>query len=169
MDSIEPPSFSLGFDLDAASDPQSVSYQKNPSSSVYDQQEPGITISDSDREFEPAFSSPPVLKRLRRGIDTDKCSAKDDRRVVSEVLDCKDNRDDDIEEFSSPEDFPTGNCILSFAFSFPMYLCEMGSHCNVDEVISLFTRWVYVRISFNFAGEKGGNLGFSDRRYIDIA
>ncbi|VVA98995.1 unnamed protein product [Arabis nemorensis] len=109
MDSIEPPSFSLGFDLDAASDPpQSGSYQKNPSSSGYDEQEPGITVSDSDREFEPGFSSPPVLKRLRRGINTEKCSAKDDRGVgvASAVLDCKDDRDDDIEEFSSPEDFP---------------------------------------------------------------
>ncbi|CAL9221601.1 unnamed protein product [Arabidopsis halleri] len=102
MDSIEPPSFSLGFDLDAASDSH-----RNPSSSgdrfIGDgdnEPEAGLTVSDSDRELEPDFRSP-VLKRLRRGINPNKCSAKDDRTVAIE------DRDDDIEEFSSPEDLPT--------------------------------------------------------------
>ncbi|CAH8261191.1 unnamed protein product [Arabidopsis lyrata] len=102
MDSIEPPSFSLGFDLDAASDPH-----QNPSSTgdqlIGDgdnEPEAGLTVSDSDRELEPDFRSP-VLKRLRRGINPNKCSWKDDRGVAIE------DRDDDIEEFSSPEDFPT--------------------------------------------------------------
>lgn len=113
MDSIEPPSFSLGFDLDAASDPH-----QNPSSTgdqlIGDgdnEPEAGLTVSDSDRELEPDFRSP-VLKRLRRGINPNKCSWKDDRGVAIE------DRDDDIEEFSSPEDFPTGNYILSFCFVF---------------------------------------------------
>ncbi|KAG7577998.1 hypothetical protein ISN45_Aa03g022230 [Arabidopsis thaliana x Arabidopsis arenosa] len=102
MDSIEPPSFSLGFDLDAASDPH-----QNPSSTgdqlIGDgdnEPEAGLTVSDSDRELEPDFRSP-VLKRLRRGINPNKCSWKDDRGVAIE------DRDDDIEEFSSPEDFHT--------------------------------------------------------------
>ncbi|CAA0383097.1 unnamed protein product [Arabidopsis thaliana] len=106
MDSIEPPSFSLGFDLDAASDLQSEIHQ-NPSSTgdqlIGDgdnEPELGLTVSDSDRELEPDFTSP-VLKRLRRGINPNKCSVKDDRSVAVE------DRDDDIEEFSSPEDFPT--------------------------------------------------------------
>lgn len=112
MDTIEPPSFSLGFDLDAASDPQSDSHQ-NPSLSgdqlIGDEPEPGLTVSDSDRELEPDFASP-VLKRLRRGINPNKCSAKDDRGVANELLSCREDRDDDIEEFSSPEDSsPTGN------------------------------------------------------------
>lgn len=117
MDSIERPSFSLGFDLDAASDPQSCSYQ-NPSSPGDDEPEPVLTVSDSDRELEPGFSSP-VLKRLRRGVNIDKCSAKDDRDVANDLLDCK---DDDIEEFSSPEDFPTGNYISELCFLFPCYV-----------------------------------------------
>lgn len=111
MDSIEPPSFSLGFDLDDASDPQSSS-NLNPSSAddplIGD--EPGLTVSDSDQELEPNFASP-VLKRLRRGINTDKCSAKSDRAVATEFLSYKEDRDDDIEEFSSPEDFPAGSYI----------------------------------------------------------
>ncbi|KAL1197343.1 hypothetical protein V5N11_011933 [Cardamine amara subsp. amara] len=104
MDSIEPPSFSLGFDLDDAPDPQSTSNQ-NPSSAGDDEDYPGLTVSDSDQELEPDYASP-VLKRLRRGINTDKCSAKSDRAVANEFLSCKEDRDDDIEEFSSPEDFP---------------------------------------------------------------
>ncbi|EOA30520.1 hypothetical protein CARUB_v10013643mg [Capsella rubella] len=106
MDSIEPPSFSLGFDLDAASDPQSDSHQ-NPSPSgdqlIGDEPEPGLTVPDSDQELDPAYVSP-VLKRLRRGINPNKCPAKDDRGVASDLLGCREDRDDDIEEFSSPED-----------------------------------------------------------------
>ncbi|XP_010508968.1 PREDICTED: uncharacterized protein LOC104785443 [Camelina sativa] len=111
MDSIEPPSFSLGFDLDAALDPQSDSHQ-NPSFSgehlIGDEPEPepepGLTVPDSDQELEPDFASP-VLKRLRRGINPNKCPAEDDRGVASELLGCREDRDDDdIEEFSSPED-----------------------------------------------------------------
>ncbi|CAA7032409.1 unnamed protein product [Microthlaspi erraticum] len=86
MESIEPPSFSLGLDLDGASDPQpeSGSYQYRSS--------PG--------EDEHGFSSP-VLKRLRRPNSID--SAKDDRGVASELLGCKEDRNDDIEDLSSPD------------------------------------------------------------------
>jgi len=125
MDSIEPPSFSLGFDLDAASDLQSEIHQ-NPSSTSDqligdgdNEPELGLTVSDSDRELEPDFTSP-VLKRLRRGINPNKCSVKDDRSVAVE------DRDDDIEEFSSPEDFPTGN----YNFELLLRLFEYGSYLN---------------------------------------
>lgn len=95
MDSIEAPSFSLGFDLDAASDPK-------PGLTGDDEPEPGLTVSDSDLELGPGSSSP-ALKRLRRGFnDISKCSAEDG---ASELLGRTEDRDDDddIEEFSSPE------------------------------------------------------------------
>ncbi|CAH2079572.1 unnamed protein product [Thlaspi arvense] len=98
MDSIEAPSFSLGFDLDAPSDPNSGLIGD-------DELEPEITVADSDLELD-AGSSSPVLKRLRRGInDHTKCSAKDN---TNELLGFNVDRDDDddIEEFSSPEDAP---------------------------------------------------------------
>ncbi|CAF1857811.1 hypothetical protein HID58_061486 [Brassica napus] len=98
MDSIEAPSFSLGFDLDAASDPK-------PGLTGDDEPEPGLTVSDSDLELGPG-SSGPALKRLRRGFnDISKCSAEDG---ASELLGRTEDRDDDddIEEFSSPEDAP---------------------------------------------------------------
>ncbi|XP_024014588.1 uncharacterized protein LOC18022886 [Eutrema salsugineum] len=95
MKSIEPPSFSLGFEIDAVSDP-------NPGLIGDDEPDPGLTVSDSDLELEASCSSP-VLKRLRRGVSNfNKCPAKDD---INELLGFKEDRDDDddIEEFSSPE------------------------------------------------------------------
>lgn len=99
MDSIEPPSFSLGFDFDAPSDPNSGLIGGDD-----DLDEPGLTVPDSDPELEPDYPSP-VLKRLRRGISNiNKSSSKDD---TNESLGLKEDRadddDDDIEEFSSPE------------------------------------------------------------------
>ncbi|KAJ0234455.1 hypothetical protein HA466_0274730 [Hirschfeldia incana] len=97
MDSIEAPSFSLGFDLDAASDPK-------PGLTGDDEPEPGLTVSDSDPELGPGSSSP-ALKRLRRGVnDTNKRSAEDNASVGR--AEDRDDDDDDIEEFSSPEDPP---------------------------------------------------------------
>ncbi|RID65677.1 hypothetical protein BRARA_D00859 [Brassica rapa] len=99
MDSIEAPSFSLGFDLDAASDPK-------PGLTGDDEPEPGLTVSDSDLELGPGSSSP-ALKRLRRGFnDTNKCSAEDGASELLGRAEDRDDDDDDIEEFSSPEDAP---------------------------------------------------------------
>ena len=93
MDSIEAPSFSLGFDLDAASDPK-------PGLTGDDEPEPGLTVSDSDLELGPGCSSP-ALKRLRRGFN--KCSAEDGASELLGRAEDRDDDDDDIEEFSSPE------------------------------------------------------------------
>ncbi|CAH8298207.1 unnamed protein product [Eruca vesicaria subsp. sativa] len=90
MDSIEAPSFSLGFDLDGTSDPKPGDDEPEP------EPEPGLTVSDSDLEVGPGSSSP-ALKRLRRGVnDMNERSGEDDAT----------EDDDDIEEFSSPEDAP---------------------------------------------------------------
>ncbi|CAA7018015.1 unnamed protein product [Microthlaspi erraticum] len=101
MDAIEPPSFSLGFDFDAPSDPNSGLIRDDD-----DLEEPGLTVPDSEPELEPDFSSP-VLKRLRRGIrNINKPSAKVDTNEslsFKEVRDDDDDDDDDIEQFSSPE------------------------------------------------------------------
>ncbi|KAG2307296.1 hypothetical protein Bca52824_027044 [Brassica carinata] len=99
MDSIEAPSFSLGFDLDAASYPK-------PGLTGDDEPEPELTVSDSDLELGPGSSSP-ALKRLRRGFnDINKCSAVDDASELLGRTEDRDDDEDDIEEFSSPEDAP---------------------------------------------------------------
>lgn len=127
MDSIEAPSFSLGFDLDAASDPKP---------GLTGDEEPGLTVSDSDLELGPGSSSP-ALKRLRRGFsDINKCSAEDDG------TEDRDDDDDDIEEFSSPE----GN-LRFFESQFHFYLLCVNwlmlklldsnlEHCHVSDEVN---------------------------------
>ncbi|CAN8323476.1 unnamed protein product [Cochlearia groenlandica] len=111
MDSIEPPSFSLGFDLSPNPNDED---EPEPGLTVADsdlelnpnedgEPEPGLTVSDSDLDLDPGFSSP-VLKRLRRGITMNKPPPKVD---TIDLLGCKEDEDvDEIEEFSSPEDGP---------------------------------------------------------------
>ncbi|XP_010545530.1 PREDICTED: uncharacterized protein LOC104817868 isoform X2 [Tarenaya hassleriana] len=111
MDNIEPPSFSLGFDIDTESELRLPS-QRNPSSPVAScdrvigdgDDELGLTISDSDPEPEPKYSSR-VLKELRRGTSAEQSSKNSNVALVEEVLGRSDDLDDDVEEFSSPDDF----------------------------------------------------------------
>ncbi|KAM7279742.1 hypothetical protein ACFE04_006876 [Oxalis oulophora] len=112
MDDLEAPSFSLGFDLDLDTQPEpppTPFHNPNPNNPIQESKEDELwgEVMDSDPE---AGSDPPrILKRLRRaGVGAGKGLEK--KKDIKEVgpsggafnaVDC----DDDIEEFSSPEDF----------------------------------------------------------------
>ncbi|KAG8386130.1 hypothetical protein BUALT_Bualt03G0117000 [Buddleja alternifolia] len=103
---FEPPSFSLGFDLDLQSEPP----QPDPLSAPAKRSSAAAnlrTVHEDDDDFEspvrvsdPQVSDPArALKRIRRGPTA--------RKVGSEGVRC--NVDDDIEDFSSDEEWPRGN------------------------------------------------------------
>jgi hypothetical protein len=123
MADIEPPTFSLGLDLDIESVPripthhfQTSTLNPAPNSSSNtpsDDQNGGPQVMDSEEEEEelgpdvmdsdpePGPGPTRVLRRLRRGPATQKSKV---RKVELEGF-CCDHGDDDIEEFSSQEDF----------------------------------------------------------------
>ncbi|TXG67835.1 hypothetical protein EZV62_009110 [Acer yangbiense] len=129
MADFEPPSFSLGLDLDSQSEPRlpttTAAAAPNPSPQIL-QDSPAndalrtgedldslhelerAEVEDSDVEPEP--ESTRVLKRLRRGPGprptTQSLSSSLLAKKKKQQLDrtCYGNGDDDIEEFSSPED-----------------------------------------------------------------
>ena len=128
MADFEPPSFSLGLDSDSQSDPRlptaAAAAAPNPSpqilqdSPVNDALRTGEEDLDSlhelereevdDSDVEPETESTRVLKRLRRGPGPTTQSlsssllAKKKKQQLERT--CSGNGDDDIEEFSSPED-----------------------------------------------------------------
>lgn len=103
---FEPPSFSLGLDFDLQSDPQRTPQvdpvlrpAKRPSNAANLR-----TIENDDDDFESPVrvsNPPPALKRLRRGP-----TVRPGRKAESEDPPC--NVDDEIEDFSSEEDWPRG-------------------------------------------------------------
>ncbi|XP_015577134.1 uncharacterized protein LOC8282893 [Ricinus communis] len=110
MADIEPPSFSLGLDLEPepelpAQPQQHSAISPGPSSSTLlnddyeDDDDFGLEVVDSDPETGP--SSPRVFKRLRRGpaVEESRMEKREQEKVFC------DNGDDEIEEFSSQEDF----------------------------------------------------------------
>ncbi|KAI9185565.1 hypothetical protein LWI28_008421 [Acer negundo] len=130
MADFEAPSFSLGLDLDSQSDPRlptnAAAAAPNPSpqilqdSPVNDPLRTGEEDLDSlheleraeveDSDVEPEPESTRVLKRLRRGPGprpttqslSSSLLAKKKKQQLERT--CSGNGDDDIEEFSSPED-----------------------------------------------------------------
>ncbi|KAJ4837437.1 hypothetical protein Tsubulata_012776 [Turnera subulata] len=118
---MDPPSFSLGLDLDAFPLHQHFTPPPDPTSSPSfdaaadgdagaqvkdsedEDEEPGPMVLDSDPEPEP--DPPRALKRLRRGPVTGQPGAKKKRREAEAEMVGVDTGDDDIEEFSSEEGF----------------------------------------------------------------
>ncbi|XP_061983171.1 uncharacterized protein LOC133702865 [Populus nigra] len=135
MADIEPPTFSLGLDLDLESEPripthhfQTSTLNPAPNSSSNtpsDDQNGGPQVMDSEEEEEelgpdvmdsdpePGPGPTRVLRRLRRGPATQKSKV---RKVELEGF-CCDHGDDDIEEFSSQEDFGVGDAKVSTQFT----------------------------------------------------
>ncbi|KAF3953792.1 hypothetical protein CMV_020798 [Castanea mollissima] len=94
MAGYEPPSFSLGLDLGLDSEPQ-IAPDKHPTQKPAPHDEDfGPEVMDSDPESRP--EPPRILKRLRRGPTTTSPTTK---TPSSHVV------DDDIEDFSSEDDF----------------------------------------------------------------
>ncbi|KAL0399228.1 UNVERIFIED_CONTAM: hypothetical protein Sradi_2266100 [Sesamum radiatum] len=113
---FEPPSFSLGLDFDLHSEPQPTP----PPDSLLRPAKRRPTavnlrtiVEDSEDDFESPVrvsdshvsDPPPALKRLRRGPTAQLTSQS--RKTDSEGAPC--NVDDEIEDFSSEEDWPRGN------------------------------------------------------------
>nr|POE92195.1 hypothetical protein CFP56_53908 [Quercus suber] len=96
MAGYEPPSFSLGLNLGLVSKPQ-IASDKHPTqtSAPYDE-DFGIEVMDSDPESQP--EPPWILKRLKQGPTTTPTTKTSSPRVV----------DNDIENFSSEDDFLKG-------------------------------------------------------------
>ncbi|KAH8494596.1 hypothetical protein H0E87_021113 [Populus deltoides] len=135
MADIEPPTFSLGLDLDIESEPripthhfQTSTLNPAPNSSSNtpsDDQNGGPQVMDSEEEEEelgpdvmdsdpePGPGPTRVLRRLRRGPATQKSKV---RKVELEGF-CCDHGDDDIEEFSSQEDFGVRDAKVSTQFT----------------------------------------------------
>lgn len=101
MAEFEPPSFSLGFDFDLDSEPQTTA-TIDPSFSKRSSTNPSFRLIEEDDDFE--IPDPPrTLKRLRRGTPPESSSAAVAAQKLESVEMCG-NVDDDIEEFSSQED-----------------------------------------------------------------
>lgn len=126
MADIEPPSFSLGLDLDAEPEPQILTrhHQQSglnsapgrssctllqddnddgyfqPRVTNSEEDDFGLQVMDSDPEDGP--DSPRIFKRLRRGPAIEEPRLKNKEK---DVVCC----DDEIEEFSSQEDLVRGN------------------------------------------------------------
>ncbi|KAI9385982.1 hypothetical protein POPTR_011G139200v4 [Populus trichocarpa] len=135
MADIEPPTFSLGLDLDIESEPripthhfQTSTLNPAPNSSSNtpsDDQNGGPQVTDSEEEEEeigpdvmdsdpePGPGPTRVLRRLRRGPATQKSKV---RKVELEGF-CCDHGDDDIEEFSSQEDLGVRDAKVSTQFT----------------------------------------------------
>lgn len=93
MAGYDPPSFSLGLDLGLDSEPQ-IAPDKHPTQTPAPHDEDfGPEVMDSDPESRP--EPPRILKRLRRGPTTTPTTKTPSPRAV----------DDDIEDFSSEDDF----------------------------------------------------------------
>ena len=102
MAGYEPPSFSLGLDLGLDSEPQ-IAPDKHPTQTPAPRDENfGPEVMDSDPE------PPRILKRLRRGPTTTPTTKTPSSHAV----------DDDIEDFSSEDDFLKGNNQVPFFFVF---------------------------------------------------
>lgn len=107
---FEPPSFSLGLDLDLHSEPQHTPPPDplfQPAKRPLTSANLGTVEEDGDDDFESPVrvSDPPrAFKRLRRG--TTARLASEDPKV--EYEDRRRNVDDEIEDFSSEEDWPRG-------------------------------------------------------------
>ncbi|KAL5735980.1 hypothetical protein ACOSP7_030442 [Xanthoceras sorbifolium] len=122
MADFEPPSFSLGLDLESQSVPRiqtaapfnpSPQSQDSPANAAFRTGEDLETLPELERaevedsDVEPEPESTRVLKRLRRGpgprLTTQSLSSAVAKKQEFERT-CCGNGDDDIEEFSSPED-----------------------------------------------------------------
>lgn len=106
MADFEPPSFSLGLDLDSQLRP-SPSNSSPPANDALDELERAqVDDSDVESDAEPPAESTRVFKRLRRGpglgpgpSTVESSSSMKNREEIERVW-----GDDEIEEFSSPED-----------------------------------------------------------------
>ena len=106
MAGYDPPSFSLGLDLGLDSEPQ-IAPDKHPTQTPAPHDEDfGPEVMDSDPESRP--EPPRILKRLRRGPTTTPTTKTPSSHAV----------DDDIEDFSSEDDFLKGNNQVPFFFVF---------------------------------------------------
>ncbi|KAM0029016.1 hypothetical protein Hdeb2414_s0018g00520931 [Helianthus debilis subsp. tardiflorus] len=106
MADFEPPSFSLGLDLDppdSNAQTATATINNSPPSILLDDDDDfeTLTVVDSDSEDR---DSVPKLKRLRRGSAVSLASGKSVVDLQASVV----VDDDDIEDFSSPEDNCTG-------------------------------------------------------------
>ncbi|CAK7338491.1 unnamed protein product [Dovyalis caffra] len=134
MADIEPPSFSLGLDFETELDPRIPTHHRHTSTlnpapnsrpnTSLDNQNDGPQVMDSeegeefgphvmDSDPEPAPGPTRRLKRLRRGPASQKSKV---RKVELEGV-FRDYGDDDIEEFSSEEDFAVRDANPSTQFS----------------------------------------------------
>nr|KAJ0186324.1 hypothetical protein LSAT_V11C900493670 [Lactuca sativa] len=144
------PSFSLGFDFDF-SEPQltTANESKNPTApNRFSVAATGL-VDDGDNDFETVTvvdsdtdnqNSPPKLKRLRRGRPVEDTVSSASVKSKADLFSAVVVDDDDIEDFSSPEDNHTGlrsylicylhkfKCI-DFLF-FASYWLESGSQVH---------------------------------------
>ncbi|KDP39124.1 hypothetical protein JCGZ_00881 [Jatropha curcas] len=106
MADIEPPSFSLGFDIEPEPQIPTRQHQNstfNPAPDVEEEDDLGSRVVDDsglqviDSDPESGSGSPLIFKRLRRGPA--RVKRKDEQTVFGDTC------DDDIEDFSSQEDF----------------------------------------------------------------
>ncbi|KAI8557599.1 hypothetical protein RHMOL_Rhmol04G0022300 [Rhododendron molle] len=121
MAEFEPPSFSLGLDFDLDSEPQTT-VPKDPPFPRQPSSNPSFRLIEDDDDFE--IPDPPrTLKRLRRGPPSESSSAAAAvaQKWESVEMGCN-NVDDEIEEFSSQEDWHRVGCILSFKFKLEAFL-----------------------------------------------
>ncbi|TXG67837.1 hypothetical protein EZV62_009112 [Acer yangbiense] len=157
MADFEPPSFSLGLDLDSQSEPRlptTAAAAPNPSPQILQDSPANDAIRtgedlDSLHEFEraevdnsdvePEPESTRVLKRLRRGPGprpttqslSSSLLAKKKKQQLERT--CSGNGDDDIEEFSSPEDLIfrawAARLLMELRFAVPLQIMSLlASH-----------------------------------------
>ena len=118
MAGYDPPSFSLGLDLGLDSEPQ-IAPDKHPTQTPTPLDEDfRHEVMDSDPESRP--EPPRILKHLKRGPTTTLTTKTPSPRAV----------DDDIEDFSSEDDFLKGNNQLPFFF---VFVCSLLGLCLVDK------------------------------------
>ncbi|KAF5733864.1 hypothetical protein HS088_TW16G00305 [Tripterygium wilfordii] len=154
MTDMEPPSFSLGLDLDAESEPRIPSPAHSNISPAQDSPsianlraigddngfrvgvEPGLQVMDSDPDSGPEPLR--VFRRLRRGPAKEKLSAKKEQeRLVCDI------GDEDIEEFSSQEDIrrdtnPAAKYSICSSSKVPLHTRgiltnQSSNHCNAQK------------------------------------
>ena len=118
MAGYEPPSFSLGLDPGLDSEPH-IAPDKHPTQiSAPHDEDLGPEVMDLDPESQ--LELPRILKRLKRGPTTTSTTRTPSPRAI----------DDDIEDFSSEDDFLKGNNQVPFFF---VFVCSLLGLCLVDK------------------------------------
>lgn len=125
MDDFEPPSFSLGIDVDFDSEPRAV-LREDPVCKQAPESSSNVSfqVFEDDDDFQVqnldpvihAEDSPPVLKCLKRGPATQLPAVGKSLPTQSSL-----DFDDDIEEFSSQEELRRGRNTLFLLFFPPSY------------------------------------------------